>query len=75
MNYNPFPPFCCVFPCLPHQDAGGKSAPAPKKSVAVKLPAITADDVSGFKAAYDAHVAERATQGIPPLPLDAKQVR
>jgi len=29
---------------------------------------------SGFKTEYDAHVAERAAQGIVPLPLSAKQV-
>lgn len=28
-----------------------------------------------FKAAYEAHVAERAKEGIPPLALDASQVR
>lgn len=47
---------------------------APKKSVVVKLPKISDEDVAGFKAAYDAHVAERAKQGIPPLALDSKQV-
>lgn len=48
---------------------------APKKTIAVKLPKITDEDVQGFKAAYEAHIAERATQGIPPLPLDAKQAQ
>ena len=28
-----------------------------------------------FKAAYEAHVAERAQQGIPPLALDSSQDR
>jgi len=36
---------------------------------------ICQKDVSGFKAAYDAHVDERAKQGLPPLPLDAKQAQ
>jgi aconitate hydratase 2/2-methylisocitrate dehydratase len=53
----------------------GTAAPAPKKQIAVKLPSITPEDVSGFKATYDAHVAERATQGMPPLPLDPKQAQ
>jgi aconitate hydratase 2/2-methylisocitrate dehydratase len=58
------------------EDAGcNTSAPAPKKPVAVKLPAITAEDVSGFKAAYEVHVAERAKEGLPALPLDSKQVQ
>jgi len=58
------------------EDAGCKTGgAAPKKTVAVKLPAITPEDVSGFKVAYDAHVAERAKQGIPPLPLDSKQAQ
>lgn len=48
---------------------------APKKSVAVKLPKITEEDVKGFKASYEAHVKERAAQGIPPLPLDPKQAQ
>ena len=30
-------------------------------------------ECQAFKAAYEAHVAERATQGIPPLALDASQ--
>mmetsp|Transcript_1303 Transcript_1303/g.2527 ORF Transcript_1303/g.2527 Transcript_1303/m.2527 type:complete len:907 (+) Transcript_1303:62-2782(+) len=51
------------------------AAPAPKKSVVVKLPKITPEDVTGFKAAYEAHVAERATQNLPPLALDAKQAQ
>jgi len=55
--------------------AKGYPAAAPKKPVAVKLAKLSAEDVSGFKAAYDAHVAERATQGMPPLPLNMKQVQ
>jgi len=53
----------------------GAAKKAPKKSVVVKLPKITDEDVSGFKAAYDAHVKERGDQGMPPLPLDAKQTQ
>eukprot|EP00929_Paragymnodinium_shiwhaense_P082677 TRINITY_DN436_c0_g1_i2.p1 TRINITY_DN436_c0_g1~~TRINITY_DN436_c0_g1_i2.p1 ORF type:complete len:908 (-),score=303.04 TRINITY_DN436_c0_g1_i2:460-3183(-) len=52
--------------------AGG--AAKPKQLAAVKLPTITADDVSGFFASYDAHVKERAADNLPPLPLNAKQV-
>jgi aconitate hydratase 2/2-methylisocitrate dehydratase len=44
-----------------------------KKQVVVKLPTLSDDDVTGFKAAYNSHVAERAAQSIPPLPLSAKQ--
>lgn len=56
------------------EDSGaGCGTPAPKKGVVVKLPKITDDDVKGFKAAYEAHVAERASQDLPPCPLDAKQ--
>jgi len=51
------------------------AAPAPKKSVVVKLPKITPEDVSGFAASYQAHVDERAAQLLPPLPLDAKQAQ
>jgi aconitate hydratase 2/2-methylisocitrate dehydratase len=46
---------------------------AAKKSVVVKLPKVTAKEVAGFKAAYDAHVQERAGEGLPPLALNAKQ--
>jgi len=35
--------------------------------------AFAAMQPEAFKAAYEAHVAERATQGIPPLALDASQ--
>jgi len=57
------------------EDSAGKTA-ATKKPVAVKLPAFTPEDVSGFKAAYDAHIADReAAGGLPPLPLDAKQAQ
>eukprot|EP00929_Paragymnodinium_shiwhaense_P069473 TRINITY_DN35030_c0_g2_i1.p1 TRINITY_DN35030_c0_g2~~TRINITY_DN35030_c0_g2_i1.p1 ORF type:complete len:940 (+),score=262.02 TRINITY_DN35030_c0_g2_i1:103-2820(+) len=51
------------------------AAAAPKKSVAVKLPKITDADVSGFFAAYDAHVADRANMKLPPLALDPKQAQ
>eukprot|EP00442_Polarella_glacialis_P001777 CAMPEP_0115152762 /NCGR_PEP_ID=MMETSP0227-20121206/66340_1 /TAXON_ID=89957 /ORGANISM="Polarella glacialis, Strain CCMP 1383" /LENGTH=900 /DNA_ID=CAMNT_0002563405 /DNA_START=68 /DNA_END=2770 /DNA_ORIENTATION=- len=46
---------------------------APKKAIAVKLPKVSEEDVKGFRAAYDAHVAERALTTLPPLPLDPKQ--
>jgi len=52
----------------------GSSAPAPKKSVVVKLPKCTEADVAGFKAAYEAHIAERAKEGLPPLAMDTKQM-
>ena len=55
--------------------AKGYPAAAPKKPVAVKLAKISAEDVSGFKPAYDAHVAERAKEGMPPLALNAKQAQ
>lgn len=59
------------------EDAGSKctTAPVAKKTVAVKLPATTTEDVSGFKDAYDAHVKERAKQGPPAWPLDPKQAQ
>jgi len=58
------------------EDSGScATGSAPKKSIAVKLPKITDADVTGFKAAYDAHVQERGTQGLPPLPLDPKQAQ
>eukprot|EP00931_Biecheleriopsis_adriatica_P120591 TRINITY_DN9571_c0_g1_i1.p1 TRINITY_DN9571_c0_g1~~TRINITY_DN9571_c0_g1_i1.p1 ORF type:complete len:919 (+),score=259.07 TRINITY_DN9571_c0_g1_i1:49-2757(+) len=57
------------------EDAAGASGPAAKKSIAVKLPKITEADVQGFKAAYEAHIQEREKDGIPPLPLDAKQAQ
>ena len=38
-----------------------------------KLRAFSAMQPEAFKAAYEAHVAERATEGIPPLALDAGQ--
>eukprot|EP00931_Biecheleriopsis_adriatica_P120593 TRINITY_DN9571_c0_g2_i1.p1 TRINITY_DN9571_c0_g2~~TRINITY_DN9571_c0_g2_i1.p1 ORF type:complete len:902 (+),score=233.65 TRINITY_DN9571_c0_g2_i1:71-2776(+) len=57
------------------EDAAGTSSAAAKKSIAVKLPKITDADVQGFKAAYEAHIKEREKEGIPPLPLDAKQAQ
>eukprot|EP00448_Togula_jolla_P008897 CAMPEP_0170597184 /NCGR_PEP_ID=MMETSP0224-20130122/15570_1 /TAXON_ID=285029 /ORGANISM="Togula jolla, Strain CCCM 725" /LENGTH=906 /DNA_ID=CAMNT_0010921635 /DNA_START=48 /DNA_END=2768 /DNA_ORIENTATION=- len=61
------------------EDSGAAGActttPAPKKTIVVKLPKFTPEDVSGFKTAYNAHVAERAAMGIPPLPLDPKQAQ
>mmetsp|Transcript_3658 Transcript_3658/g.8510 ORF Transcript_3658/g.8510 Transcript_3658/m.8510 type:complete len:900 (+) Transcript_3658:79-2778(+) len=57
------------------EDAGYPGTAAPKKSITVKLPKISPDDVKGFKAAYEAHVKEREAQGIPPLPLDPKQAQ
>jgi len=56
-------------------DIEDASAAAPKKSIVVKLPKISDADVSGFKEAYDAHVAERAAQKMPPLALDPKQAQ
>lgn len=49
------------------------TAPVPKKSIDIKLPKVSDDDVSGFLTAYQAHVAERASLGIPPLPVTSKQ--
>jgi aconitate hydratase 2/2-methylisocitrate dehydratase len=53
--------------------AGGAKAAKPK--IAVKLPKVTDEDVAKFKEAYNAHVAERAGQGLPPLALDSKQTQ
>jgi len=53
------------------EDAAGKAAEKPK--LVIKLPKFSEEDKAGFKAAYDAHVAERAKLNIPPLPLDPKQ--
>jgi hypothetical protein len=50
--------------------AGGAAEP---KKPAAKLPKASDADVAGFKAAYEAHIAERALTGIPPLPLNGKQ--
>jgi len=58
------------------EDLNSGCTPAPKepkKSVVVKLPKISSEDIAGFKAAHDGHVQERAAQQIPPLPLDSKQ--
>mmetsp|Transcript_73155 Transcript_73155/g.169670 ORF Transcript_73155/g.169670 Transcript_73155/m.169670 type:complete len:916 (-) Transcript_73155:124-2871(-) len=57
------------------EDTVGAAAPKPKKSVVVKVPKITPEDVTGFKAAYEKHVADRAAMGIPPEPLNAKQAQ
>lgn len=53
------------------EDAAGKAEAKPK--IVVKLPKFTDADKNGFKAAYDAHVVERAKDNLPPLALDAKQ--
>jgi len=53
--------------------AGAEKAAKPK--IAVKLPKVTDADIAGFKAAYNAHTAERAEQGMPPLPIDPKQAQ
>jgi len=47
--------------------------PKPKKT-GPKIPAVSADDKAGFKAAYDAHIKERLDAGgLPPCPLNMKQ--
>jgi len=60
------------------EDSAGVRAAA-KPKIAVKLPKMSEEDFTGFKAAYMAHVAERAGQGLPmglpPLPLDPKQAQ
>lgn len=53
------------------EDVAGASGAKPK--IVVKLPKFTQADQDGFKAAYEAHVADRQKQNIPPLPLDPKQ--
>ena len=53
--------------------AGGAKVAKPK--IAVKLPKVTEEDIAGFKAAYNAHVAERAAERLPPLPIDPKQAQ
>ena len=57
------------------EDTGYPGAASASKSITVKLPKIAAKDVEGFKTTYEAHVKDREAQGIPPLPLDAKQVQ
>eukprot|EP00929_Paragymnodinium_shiwhaense_P082681 TRINITY_DN436_c0_g2_i1.p1 TRINITY_DN436_c0_g2~~TRINITY_DN436_c0_g2_i1.p1 ORF type:complete len:890 (-),score=289.66 TRINITY_DN436_c0_g2_i1:216-2885(-) len=46
---------------------------ARKANAAMKVPKVTAKELEGFKAAYMAHLKERQDQGLPPLPLSAKQ--
>jgi aconitate hydratase 2/2-methylisocitrate dehydratase len=48
------------------------SKPKPKKS-GPKIPVVTAEDKSGFKAAYQQHVDERLAQTLPACPLNVKQ--
>jgi len=48
------------------------SKPKPKKS-GPKIPLVTAEDMSGFKAAYQQHVDERLAQTLPACPLNMKQ--
>mmetsp|Transcript_32842 Transcript_32842/g.79087 ORF Transcript_32842/g.79087 Transcript_32842/m.79087 type:complete len:909 (+) Transcript_32842:72-2798(+) len=47
---------------------------AGKPRAIVKIPKVSYDDALGFKAKYDAHVAERAAQNLVPLPLNVAQV-
>lgn len=58
------------------EDSGKGCEPqaSAKPRVMVKIPKVTYDEALGFKAKYDAHVAERATMDIPPLPLNEKDV-
>jgi len=56
------------------EDVVGGAQPA-KPKIAVKLPKVSEDDFTGFVAAYDAHVAERAKEGLPPLNIDPKQAQ
>lgn len=55
------------------EDVAGAAEAKPK--IVVKLPKFTDADVTGFKAAYNAHVASRAEMGIPPEPLNPKQAQ
>ena len=57
------------------EDTGYPGAASASKSISVKLLKIAPKDVEGFKTTYEAHVNDREAQGIPPLPLDAKQVQ
>jgi len=56
------------------EDVAGGAQPA-KPKIAVKLPKVSEEDFTGFVAAYEAHIAERATQDMPPLPIDPKQAQ
>lgn len=53
------------------EDSAGAAGARPK--IVVKVPKFTQADVDGFKATYDAHIAERAKDNLPPLALDSKQ--
>eukprot|EP00933_Yihiella_yeosuensis_P028115 TRINITY_DN2191_c0_g1_i6.p1 TRINITY_DN2191_c0_g1~~TRINITY_DN2191_c0_g1_i6.p1 ORF type:complete len:902 (-),score=272.75 TRINITY_DN2191_c0_g1_i6:323-3028(-) len=57
------------------EDVASKTGAAKKKEIAIKLPKVSEEDISGFKAAYDQHVKDRAEQTLPPLPLDSKQAQ
>lgn len=57
------------------EDAGKACGDAKAKPrVMVKIPKVDYDTAMGFKAKYEAHIAERAKQDIPPLPLSAADV-
>jgi len=56
------------------EDVAGGAQPA-KPKIAVKLPKVSDEEFAGFITAYEAHIADRATQGLPPLPIDPKQAQ